>query len=214
MSKKTLFIIIISILILMPGPGTEAARGTLEKASGVELHNTDGGIRISWENVKNAREYEVWRKGGGSGFACIATVDRPHGHNSWTYTDQSVKNEEGKKYTYRIVAKHEGEYKSSKSDTAVIVRLSAIEKLRVAQGDGLNIKVSYEKHKKADGYEVRCYDEAIGAFVQIKRTEYTDLTFITFVPDKVYSFSVRPYKKSGDRYYFANWCESEHIKVR
>ena len=113
-----------------------------------------------------------------------------------------------------IVAKHEGEYKSSKSDTAVIVRLSAIEKLRVAQGDGLNIKVSYEKHKKADGYEVRCYDEAIGAFVQIKRTEYTDLTFITFVPDKVYSFSVRPYKKSGDRYYFANWCESEHIKVR
>ena len=206
-----IFALFLSFVFSFPA---NAARGTLKKAENIELHNTEKGVRISWGNVKNAREYEVWRKGGGSGFSCVATVDRPHGHNSWRYTDESVRYEEGKKYTYRIVAKHEGEYKSSTSKSVSIVRLCPIEELKVKQGDGLSIKVSYEEHKKADGYEVRCYDEAIGAFVQIKRTNNTDLTFITFYPDKVYSFSVRPYKKSGDKYYFSNWCESEHIKVR
>ena len=199
---------------LIPAARVEAARGTLAKAQDVDVHNTENGVRVTWGNVKNAGEYEVWRKGGGGGFEKIATVDRPHGHNSWRYTDQSVKNNEGKKYTYRIVAKHEGEYKSSTSKGASIVRLCPIEELKVKQGDALNIKVSYEQHKKADGYEVRCYDEALAAFVQIKRTNNTDLTFITFYSDKVYSFSVRTYKKSGDRYYFSNWCDSEHIKVR
>ncbi|MCR5097358.1 MAG: hypothetical protein K6B14_00250 [Lachnospiraceae bacterium] len=172
------------------------------------------GVRITWDNVQNANEYEVWRKGAGKGFEKVATVDRPHGHNSWRYTDEYVRYKEGKKYTYRIVARHGGEYKSSTSASETIVRLCPIEELKVKQGDGLSIKVSYEEHKNADGYEVRCYDEAIGAFVQIKRTENTDLTFITFYPDKVYSFSVRPYKKSGEKYYFSNWCDSEHIKVR
>ncbi len=213
---KQAFRVLIFIFILsaiLPAQAI-AARGTLKKAENIEAHNVKMGVRISWSNVQNAREYEVFRKGGGSGFKSIATVDRPHGHNSWRYTDESVRYEEGKKYPYRIVAKHEGEYKSSTSKSVSIVRLCPIEKLKVKQGEGLSIKVSYEEHKKADGYEVRCYDEAIGAFVQIKRTDNTDLTFITFYPDKVYSFSVRPYKKSGDKYFFSNWCDSEHIKVR
>ena len=207
-----LTITIVALVMALPA-SAHAARGTLDKAQDVELHNIGKGVRISWDNVQNAKEYEVWRKGSG-GFQKVATVDRPHGHNSWRYTDEAVRYKEGKKYTYRIVAKHDGEYKSSTSKSESIVRLCPIEKLKVKQGDGLSIKVSYEEHKNADGYEVRCYDEAIGAFVQIKRTDNTDLTFITFYPDKVYSFSVRSYKKSGDKYYFSNWCKSKHIKVR
>ena len=191
-----------------------AARGTLEKPKDVKLHNVEKGIRVTWGNVQNANAYEVWRKGSKGGFQKIATVSRPPGHNSWRYTDEHVRYDEGKKYTYRIVATHEGEYKSSTSAKKSIVRLCPIEDLSVKNGDALSIKVSYEEHKKADGYEVRCYDEALGAFVQIKRTDNTDLTFITFYPDKVYSFSVRTYKKSGDRYYFSNWCKSRHIKVK
>ncbi len=214
MRKPVIFTIVIMLIVMGISTDAHAAFGTLKKPQGVELHNVEKGVRITWDNVQNANEYEVWRKGGKSGFEKVATVDRPHGHNSWRYTDQSVRYKEGKKYTYRIVAKHEGNYKSSTSASESIVRLCPIEELKVKQGDGLSIKVSYEKHKNADGYEVRCYDEAIGAFVQVKRTDNTDLTFITFYPDKVYSFSVRPYKKSGDRYYFSNWCDSEHIKVR
>ena len=214
MSKKICGLILLLTLFILTGNMAYAARGSLEPAGNVEVHNVEKGVRITWVNVQNAKKYEVWRKAGGGGYENIATVDRPHGHNSWRYTDQSVRYKEGKKYSYRIVATHEGEYKSSTSKPVTIVRLCPIEKLSVKQGDGLSIKVSYEEHKKADGYEVRCYDEAIGAFVQIKRTDNTDLTFITFYPDKVYSFSVRPYKKSGDKYYFSNWCDSEHIKVR
>ena len=213
-SSKKIYIFLLVAALVLPSFHVDAARGTLNKAQDIELHNVESGVRITWSNVKNANEYEVWRKSGSGGFKNIATVDRPAGHNSWRYTDQSVKNKEGRKYTYRIVAKHEGEYKSSTSAKKSIVRLCPIEELKVSQGDALAIKVSYEKHKKADGYEVRCYDEALGAFVQIKRTDNTNLTFITFYPDKVYSFSVRTYKKSGDRYYFSNWCDSEHIKVR
>ncbi len=213
--KKQLYLIIFIFALTIFLPVTaHAARGTLDKAQNVETHNVEKGVKVTWGNVQNANAYEVWRKGGGSGFEKVADVDRPAGHNSWRYVDEKVRYKEGKKYTYRIVAKHEREYKSSTSESVTIVRLCPIEKLKVKQGDGLSIKVSYEKHKNADGYEVRCYDEAIGAFVQIKRTDNTDLTFITFYPDKVYSFSVRPYKKSGDKYYFSNWCDSEHIKVR
>jgi hypothetical protein len=213
MNKYLHVILIVLVLVLALPSQAFAAKGSLKKAENVTLHNVEKGVRISWDNVKNANEYEVWRKDKG-GFKKVATVDRPHGHNSWRYTDEYVRYEEGKKFSYRIVAKHDDEYKSSTSKSQTIVRLCPIEELKVKQGEGLSIKVSYEEHKKADGYEVRCYDEAIGAFVQIKRTDNTDLTFITFYPDKVYSFSVRPYKKSGDKYYFSNWCDSEHIKVR
>ena len=194
-------------------PVTNSSAATLPPAQKVALHNTAGGIRITWGNVPHAYQYEVYRSTNGGGFSKIATLKK---QNAWKYTDAKTKNKEGTTYSYyvRAIAKKNA-YDPSVSETKSIVRVCPIKKLRLKNiKTGVIIQCSWESHTNIDGYEVKVAADGLKTFIVRSAGRSTTIKLVKIYSGKTYRIQARPYKKAGDTYYFGNWCNSKKIRAR
>ncbi len=114
------------------------------------LSNAYGGIKVSWDSVKNAEKYRIMRKESGGDWKTIKTVSS----SNTAYTDKTAKN--GVKYYYAVRAVKEDSvsYYESKSfkyfgspEVTVENRTSAI----TVTWDKISGAKSYYVYRKAPG---------------------------------------------------------------
>lgn len=106
--------------------------------------NTAKGVKVSWNKVKGATKYKVYRRVANGSWSCIATV------TSNTYTD--TKAVSGTTYRYTVRALVSGSYGKYESGLAIkrLANPSGIKATNVAAG----IKVTWSAVKGATGYKV------------------------------------------------------------
>lgn len=69
--------------------------------SKVRVSNVSNGIKLTWKKVDHATAYRVYRKTGDGFRTCIKTL---MGSRTLRYTDTAVKSQNGKTYSYDVVA--------------------------------------------------------------------------------------------------------------
>lgn len=80
--------------------------------------NTADGVKISWNKVKGASEYYVYRKGSDGKYTRLGKSSG----NTLNYTDKTA--ESGSTYTYTVRACFETQYGTYKSTSTFIAWLS------------------------------------------------------------------------------------------
>ena len=210
--KQLCVLLILGLLFsFLPVATTNAA--ALPPAQKVALHNTSGGVKITWGNVSHAYQYEVYRSTNGGGFQKVATLKK---QNAWQYTDKKTKNAEGNTYSYYIKAiAKKNVYTPSTSETKTIVRICPIKKLKLKNiPKGVIIQCSWEDHKNIDGYEIKVAADGLKTFIVRRAGRSTTIKLVKIYSGKTYRIQARPYKKVGNTTYFGNWCNSKKIRAR
>ena len=163
-----------------------------------KAENNSGGIKISWQCVKGATAYRVYRKTSSGSWKRIV--------NSTTGTNYTDKNSltSGTKYIYTVRA-IKGSSLSWYNTTGVSETKLSIPSLSSAQKISGGIKVSWGSVKGATGYYV--YRKPSGGswtrIASTKATSYTDKT-----SNVNYIYTVRAYKGSD-----LSWYNSSGIRV-
>ncbi len=123
------------------------------------------GLLLKWNEVKNAKGYEVWRKVGSGSYKKIATT------KSLSYQDKKV--ESGKNYTYKVYA-----YASNVKSNAKTIKRLFLEMPNIkAKNTKKGIAVSFKAVKGAKKYQIYRKlknDNMWHLYKIIKTTSYTD----------------------------------------
>ena len=177
------------------------------------------GIRITWKGVRGAQSYNVYRsKKAGGKYKLVANVKQS------CYTSKSKK---ARKYYYKVVAVAKNKKDNSpmsayaisvKVDKAAAASASqtsqdsastgtqtkaAVFKAKVskvkAKAKKGSIRVSWKKHKKADGYIIYRAESKYGVYdefdvVTKKKKSYRD---IYSVKGRKFYYKIRPFKNKG-----------------
>ncbi len=160
-----------------------------------------GGIKISWNSVKKANGYAVYRKKSGGSWSLIGTS------TSTSYVDTATLST-GTTYYYTVRAyngnlstansnKYNAAYWGGYNTTGIKVKYNLnVPKLNSASKTSSGIKVTWNKVSGATGYAV--YKKTLGGSWSLlgttTSTSYTDKSSIA--SDKVYYYTVRAYKGS------------------
>lgn len=98
-------------------------RAFVASPTGVKVKKTDGKPVISWQKVKGAANYDIYRKKGGNGeWAKLVSLG-----NKSSYTDKSAKN--NTIYYYRIKASASGKYYSAYSEAVMSSKVDPSKKM-------------------------------------------------------------------------------------
>ncbi len=157
------------------------------KASLQSAVNTRKGIKLTWDRVKGAAGYKIYRKTSSSDYKCIATVK---GGSIRTYVDAKARG--GTRYTY-IVKAYNGSVIGTAKNKRSLTRLKTPVVKAADRPSG--IKVSWNKIKGATGYRV--YRKSGGgkykliANVKSSKTAYIDRKAITKTLNK---YIIIPYR--------------------
>lgn len=179
------------------------------------------GIRITWKGVRGAQSYNVYRsKKAGGKYKLVANVKQS------CYTSKSKK---ARKYYYKVVAVAKNKKDNSpmsayaisvKVDKAAAASASQTSQDSASTGTGTpakaavfkakvskvkakakkgSIRVSWKKHKKADGYIIYRAESKYGVYdefavVTKKKKSYRD-TYS--VKGRKFYYKIRPFKKKG-----------------
>ena len=152
----------------------------------VTVANTDNTIKVSWNQVKNAAGYIIYKKTGSGNFVKYYTVTS----GSKLYiVDSNVK--AGTTYQYYVVA-YNGSVKSANSATRTIVRLTTPK--TTLTNSTVSVKVSWTKTTGATGYYVY-RKEGNGSWVKIATTTSAAAAYWdkTAVKGKTYTYTVKAY---------------------
>lgn len=171
------------------------------------VKNTKTGIRISWNKVKNATQYIIYRKKGNGTYKKIATVSS----KTTAYVDKKAL--QGKKYTYAIKTV-KSKKKSDLSNTKVIVRLKEISKIAAKAGKGRKITFTWKKQGGVTGYQIR-----LGNKKSLKKSRVITVpknvrkTVEKGLKKKTYYYQIRSYKSVKETVSYSPWSPVRKVKV-
>ena len=164
-------------------------------------------VKVSWNKVKNAQSYIVYRATSKNGeYKKVATVTAP------SYTDKKVTAQ--KTYYYKIVAKASNS--NANSVASNIVKAKAVPAAPVmkvtANATKTSIKISWNKVNNADGYYVYRKTSQDGSWKKIATiTSVNTLNYTDKDASGNYYYSVASFEKvNGTRY---RGDRSEAIRV-
>jgi len=172
--------------------------------------NTRSGLKLSWNKVYNATGYTVWRKAStADSFTKIATIKKG---DITSYNDTRATN--GTKYTYYVRPTGNVTVRTNK---VTKLFLKATEITKISSPKAGQVKVTWDKNTKADGYQVRySKSESFSSYstskITSKNTVSKTLTGLT--KGKTYYVKVRSYKKSGDTTYYSAWTTVSSVKTK
>ena len=157
--------------------------------------NTAKGVKVSWNKLKGATKYKVYRRVANGSWSCIATV------TSNTYTD--TKAVSGTTYRYTVRALVSGSYGKYESGLAIkrLANPSGIKATNVAAG----IKVTWSAVKGATGYKVYrkagnatswTYLGAVKTNAYVDKNVYVNQTY-RYTVKAYYSNIVSSYSSTG-----------------
>lgn len=175
------------------------------------------GIGLSWNEIKGATGYAIYRKTPNSlrGWVRVATINDPH---TISWNDTSVRNNNGTiyKYTVRALGGSDlsilsGCYGNGKT----MVRLTS-QTVKSAEkvGSG-SIRCTWSANSQAHGYEVRFIsDEGQQKTITIGNVETTSRTISGFLSNEQYKIQVRSYKKvNGIGTFYSAWSVAKYVSM-
>ena len=185
----------------------------LAQANVSALNNKDNGIEVKWSKVSGAKGYYVYRKEGKNSYRKIATITNA---NTTSYTDTSVKNNNGKAYTYTVRAYANNALAAYTGKS--VYRIATPTITSVSNSRKGEVDVDWNDVKGAKGYQIQLSSDQSFSKDTTDETwvDYADGNGITITNcekgDSFY-FRVRAYKQnsSGTKYYSA-WS-TKSVKV-
>ncbi len=191
---------------------SSTASTKLAKVKITSLKNKTKGILIKWGKVSGAKGYYVYRKSGSGSFKKIATLT---GKSTLSYKDKSVKNENGTKYSYKVVAYNDDGKGTGK--TSKIVRLTGTSLSSVKNKKASKAAVTWKKAKKITGYQIQYSTSKTFAKnnkkVKVSGAKNLKKTISGLKKGKTYYVRIRTYKKSGGSVYYSAWSAKKKVKV-
>ncbi len=170
----------------------------------VAVVNRSEGAKVTWDAVKGAKLYLVFRSDNGGAYRQIQTVSKTG------YTDKSVRN--GVLYRYKIVGST-GKTRTRDSASKNVYRLSTMSIQSVTAGR-TTLKVKWVSNAMADGYEIEYAvpgGEPTTAIVESGTRR--SLTLKELAGGETYTVRMRSYKKRGARTYYAGWGKRVNVKT-
>ena len=190
----------------------------------LEVVNSAEGIELSWDAVKNATGYIIYRRAWSETTNSWTAFQRWNNTKSTTWTDNKVY--AGTKYQYGIKAYYGNDPKNMAhvgevGPLVMNIRVTARKLLSVAvtnddYGQPLSIYYEWDRSSLFSGYQTELKIRETGK-VTTKTTTILDQTRNTFTTEaeqgKSYSFKVRSfYELDGVKYYGA-WSEESEIQL-
>ncbi len=179
--------------------------------------NNASGIKLGWNKISGATGYAIYRKSysGSDAWVRIATIS---GNSTFTWTDTSVKNNNGTiyKYTIRALAGSNMKTLSGCRNTGrTMVRLSSQVLTSAAKADATSIKCQWTTSKAVTGYEVRfLVNGEVYKTYTIGNYKTGVKTFTGLKAGQTYTIQVRTYKKvDGVGSFYSDWSTAKTVKL-
>ncbi len=177
--------------------------------------NTSSGVSLTWNKVKGAKGYAIYRKtyGGNASWKRIKTIK---GNSTLKYTDTAVVNKNGTAYCYTVRALAGSDLKTMSGydkKGCVIVRLSEVTLRSATAKSFQSVTCKWKTSSKVTGYQVRILkDSEVVKTVTGKSAKTSSKTFDGLEPGTTYTVQVRGYKtvKNVGKSYSA-WSEAMSV---
>lgn len=185
----------------------------LAQANVSALNNKDNGIEVKWSKVSGAKGYYVYRKEGKNSYQKIATITNA---NTTSYTDTSVKNNNGKAYTYTVRAYANNALAAYTGKS--VYRIATPTITAVSNSRKGEVDVDWNDVKGAKGYQIqlssdKSFSKDTTDEIWVDYADGNGITITNCEKGDSFYFRVRAYKQngSGTKYYSA-WS-TKSVKV-
>lgn len=179
-------------------------------------YNKAAGIKLEWQKISGATGYAIYRKAysGTDAWARVATITDG---DTLTWTDTSVKNNNGTvyKYTIRALAGNDRKILSGcRSQGRTMARLTSRTLTVSSSGSGA-VKCEWNTSKLVTGYEVRFIANGeVAALFTIGNYKTGVKTFSGLTSGLSYQIQVRTYKKvSGVGSFYSAWSPAKYVTL-
>ncbi len=180
-------------------------------------YNKAAGIKLEWNKITGATGYAIYRKSY-SGTDAWVRVKTITSGSTLTWTDESVKNNNGTvyRYTVRALAGSNRTILSGCRNTGrTMVRLCSQVMTSAAKASSTSIKCAWTTSSKVTGYEVRfVVNGSVYKTVTIGNYATGVKTFTGLKTGRTYQIQVRTYKTvSGVGSFYSAWSEAKYITL-
>ena len=175
-------------------------------SSKVTCTNVASGIKVSWEKVKGATSYYVYRDN-----------KQIFKTSALEVTDKEVKYNSGTKYVYKVVATTKNVGDSPKARTATMYRLMPVGIKSLTNPSAGKMTVTYDKANGSSGYVVRFglkSDMSDAKVITVSGANTTSKTFGSMKKGKTYYVQVRTYKIENGVRYYSGYCTTKTITIK
>lgn len=177
-----------------------------------KILNTDQGIKIQWNKVKDATGYRILRKTAKTRWKILGTITTNQ------YIDKTVQN--GVTYQYKVYAYAANsidfiESTGTESITEEFSHLKAPSINQVKRLKNKKSKVSWKKNKKSNGYIVQTsvsnkFNKTTSK--KISSAKKVTINMSGLKTNKIYYVRVRSYKINNKKLSYSAWSKIKSIK--
>lgn len=178
--------------------------------------NKGAGIQLGWNKISGATGYAIYRKPyEGSTWTRIKTIS---GNSTFTWTDESVKANNGTvyKYTVRALAGSDMKTLSGCRNTGrTMVRLSSRTLNSAVKASATSIKCNWTTSSAVTGYEVRfMVGNSVYRTYTVGNYKTGVKTFTGLPSGNTYKIQVRAYKKvDGVGSFYSAWSTAKTVSL-
>ncbi len=181
---------------------------TLAKTKLKSVSNIAGGIKVTWNKVKQAGGYYIYRKTGTSKtWQKIATIKKG---STVSYVDKK-RLVNGTQYTYMVKA-----YKGSSVGTGTTlktIRLT-VPAITSCTSRSRAITLKWKKNPKVTGYEIRYTIGSSSKTIRVKNKAAVKSVIKNLKKGKTYTVRMRTYKTVSKKTYYSTWSAAKKTVIR
>ena len=179
--------------------------------------NTAKGVQLGWEAIEGAAGYAIYRKSydGDDAWARVATIGAS---DVFSWTDTSVKNNNGEVYKYTIralVGPNLNTLSGCRNAGRTMVRMSSQVLSSATRASATSIKCEWTTSSRVTGYEVRfMVDGNVYKTFTVGNYKTGVKTFTGLKSGETYTVQVRTYKKvEGVGSFYSDWSSAKTVKI-
>ena len=180
--------------------------------------NVAAGVELSWNKIPGATGYAIYRKSfdGDDAWVRIATIS---GNSTFSWTDTSMKNNNGEicRYTIRALAGSNMKTLSGCRNTGrTMVRLSSQVLKSAAKASATSVKCSWTTSSRVTGYEMRfMVGNTVYKTFTVGNWKTGVKTFTGLSSGQTYTVQVRTYKKvDGVGSFYSDWSAPKTVSLK
>ena len=179
-------------------------------------YNKAAGVKLDWKKVTGATGYAIYRKSysGNDAWVRVATIS---GNSTFTWTDTSVKNNNGTAYKYTIRALAGSNLKTlsgCRNAGRSMVRLTSRTLTSAAKASATSIKCSWNTSAAVTGYEVRfIVDGVVYKTFTVGDYKVGTKTFTGLKAGQTYKIQIRSYKKIDGMGFYSAWSTAKNVTL-
>ncbi len=176
--------------------------------------NKAAGIQLGWDKISGATGYAIYRKSysGTDAWVRVATITSG---STTSWTDASVKNNNGVVYKYTVRALYGSTLSGCRNTGRTMVRLCSQVMSTATKASATSIKCSWTTSSQVTGYEVRfVVNGKVYKTFTIGNYATGVKTFTGLKAGQTYQIQVRTYKKvNGVGSFYSAWSTAKYVTL-